>query len=815
MVYHCTVFNYIYQGNIDKAMEFAHLSHNISRQINDSFGKCGDISLNIIIDYIKGDYQSAIRNYDEVWKMIEENRFDNLNYVVKINLGNIYREMKDYDKSLTFLNEARDIYEKNHFLGQYSVFVYSSLADSLIEKYKKELNQNHTFKKADMKKNLNEIRKIIRKALHKTKSWLVLYTEALRVSGKYYTLTGKIQKAEKLFLQSIQLADRLGQKYESGKSHYEYALFLKNTGKFGEAKKNLESAYILFKEIGSADYLKRVSDILGISENGREEEAVDSIQHLKNRERLSSIIKVTQTISSILHLDQLLNNIVSLAMETIGAQRGYLFIKNEESGILELRVKSDIHDYKDKDIPPFRQDQFSMNIVEKVFNTGEVILSANAGKDEKLSEFNSVIQYELKSILCIPIKRHEKIIGVCYFDNPLSVSIFSSEDVEILEAITTQAAISIENARLYERTNAIKSRIEDEVEKLTVHISQRQEKLLDDKNTIVFRSQEMQEVVDKVNQVVLISRPILITGETGTGKELIAKLIHNTGKHKNEPFIAVNCATIPQTLWESELFGHIKGAFTDAKTNREGLVSTAGKGTLFFDEIGEMPLEIQSKMLRLLQENQYTPIGGRKVLSSECRFVFAANRDIWKMIGEGTFREDLYYRISVFNIHLPSLRERKKDIPVLLDHFIRKYTKEFQIEVPVRMEKGVMEKLNGYYWPGNIREMENLVIRTLAIVSSRKEKDSDILKLTDLPPGLFENIKPEKEVNDKSYPIPGNESLQEEALDGTLDELLNRYTKKIILASLKKAEGNRTMAAKLLGIKRTTLYYKMKEFDIE
>ncbi len=185
------------------------MSHNISRQINDSFGKCGDISLNIIIDYIKGDYQSAIRNYDEVWKMIEENRFDNLNYVVKINLGNIYREMKDYDKSLTFLNEARDIYEKNHFLGQYSVFVYSSLADSLIEKYKKRVESESYLQKSDMKKNLNEIRKIIRKALHKTKSWLVLYTEALRVSGKYYTLTGKIQKAEKLFLQRrTQLADR-------------------------------------------------------------------------------------------------------------------------------------------------------------------------------------------------------------------------------------------------------------------------------------------------------------------------------------------------------------------------------------------------------------------------------------------------------------------------------------------------------------------------------------------------------------------------------------------------------------------------------
>jgi len=224
------------------------------------------------------------------------------------------------------------------------------------------------------------------------------------------------------------------------------------------------------------------------------------------------------------------------------------------------------------------------------------------------------------------MKYKNVILGVCYFDNPLFTSVFSDQDIQILEVIMSQAAISIENARLYERTKKIKDHVEDEVEKLTIHILQRQERTLDEKNTMVFQSPEMLEVVEKVNQALLITKPVLITGETGTGKELIAKLIHYSANNKNQPFIAINCAAIPKTLWEEELFGHTKGAFTDAKANQRGLVAEAGKGTLFFDEIGDMPIDIQAKLLRLLQENQYNPIGSKKVYTSSCRFVFNKNK---------------------------------------------------------------------------------------------------------------------------------------------------------------------------------------------
>jgi len=358
----------------------------------------------------------------------------------------------------------------------------------------------------------------------------------------------------------------------------------------------------------------------------------------------------------------------------------------------------------------------------------------------------------------------------------------------------------------------IKDKVEDEVEKLTIHISRKQETKPDEKSSMVYKSMQMQEVVNKVNQAVRLSKPILITGETGTGKELIAKLIHYTSSSKDEPFIAINCAAIPQTLWEAELFGYIKGSFTDAKADRRGSIDAAGKGSLFFDEIGETPLDIQSKLLRLLQENQYKPIGSNKFFTANCRFIFATNKDLSEMIKKGKFREDLYYRISVFTIEIPPLRDRKEDIPILLEYFIKKYSGEFALPEVIQVEKDVMEKILSYRWPGNIREMENFVIRSLAILSSSRE-DKGMLKIVHLPSLIADfSFKSDKTTAQEENYFNHNNEIY---LNRNYEELVDQYSKKIILWALDKANGNKTVAANMLGIKRTTLSYKIKELKIE
>ncbi len=350
----------------------------------------------------------------------------------------------------------------------------------------------------------------------------------------------------------------------------------------------------------------------------------------------------------------------------------------------------------------------------------------------------------------------------------------------------------------------MKDRVESEVQKLTTHISKRQEKRLDEKSSIVYQSSKMQDVIDKVNQAIMISKPILITGDTGTGKELIAKLIHYTGNMDDVPFITVNCAAIPRTLWEEELFGHVKGSFTDAKSSREGKVEAAGCGTLFFDEIGEMPLDIQSKLLRLLQENKYSPIGSNMVVNSKCRFVFATNRDLNDMIIKGSFRDDLFYRISVFVIDIPPLRERKDDIPILADFLIKKYAGEFDLPPDLTIEQAAIEKIESYSWPGNIREMENFIIRAMSQLAVSRG-DKRVLKLTHFP-----SIMDAAPVED-SVPEAGLEISSVDTYDG----MINQYSRKIIEWALDKAKGNKSAAAAILGIKRTTLTYKIKEMKIE
>ena len=309
-----------------------------------------------------------------------------------------------------------------------------------------------------------------------------------------------------------------------------------------------------------------------------------------------------------------------------------------------------------------------------------------------------------------------------------------------------------------------------------------------DFRTIVGSSKEMEKVFEVIRKVADTEAPILITGESGTGKELVARSIHVSSFRGNAPFVAINCAAIPGELLESELFGHVKGAFTGAIRDKSGRFRLADGGTLFLDEVGELPISLQPKLLRMLQEKEIEPVGGAGAQKLDVRIIAATNRDIERAVNDGTFREDLYYRLAVIPLHLPPLRQRRTDIPLLIRYFCGKHGGE-----KVRFEKRALEILTAYSWPGNVRELENTVERLLIM------RDGDEIGLDELPEKLRGN------------------DLHGRAVVNLPDDgySLEQLEREVVVQALERNAWNQTAAARFLRIPRHTLIYRMEKYGIE
>lgn len=309
-----------------------------------------------------------------------------------------------------------------------------------------------------------------------------------------------------------------------------------------------------------------------------------------------------------------------------------------------------------------------------------------------------------------------------------------------------------------------------------------------DFRTIVGSSKEMEKVFDVIRKVADTEAAILITGESGTGKELVARSIHVNSSRRDAPFVAINCAAIPRDLLESELFGHVKGAFTGAVKDKTGKFQSAEGGTLFLDEVGELPLELQPKLLRALQEKEVEAVGGTTTQKLDVRVVSATNLDIDKAISVGTFREDLYYRLGVIPIHLPPLRERRKDIPLLIRYFCSKHGSD-----KVTFDKDALHTLVMYPWPGNVRELENTVERLLIM------RNGDVIGIDELPEKFLENG------------VSGSAVIKLPDEGYSLEQL----EREVVVQALERNHWNQTAAARFLRIPRHTLIYRLEKYGIE
>jgi transcriptional regulator with GAF, ATPase, and Fis domain len=361
--------------------------------------------------------------------------------------------------------------------------------------------------------------------------------------------------------------------------------------------------------------------------------------------------------------------------------------------------------------------------------------------------------------------------------------VITQEEFQRLAVFANQSAIAIKNAQLFSQVEQLKDKLQAE----NIYL-QEEIKLEHNFEEIIGRSNALKKVLHQVEQVASTDATVLILGETGTGKELIARAIHNLSPRKDRALVKVNCAALPASLIESELFGHEKGAFTGAVSQRSGRFELADGGTIFLDEIGDLPLELQAKLLRVLQEGAFERLGGSRTIRVNVRVIAATNRDLEKAVQAGEFRMDLYYRLNVFPLSLPPLRERKKDIPLLVKHFVQKYSAKLGKKIETTPQKG-MEALQAYSWPGNVRELENVIERAVILTrGSTIELDEslDVLRDTDLP---------------------DTSSL-------SLEEVERNHILCVLEETNWKIEGKQGAAVRL-GLKPSTLRSRMKKLGIK
>jgi len=482
--------------------------------------------------------------------------------------------------------------------------------------------------------------------------------------------------------------------------------------------------------------------------------------------------EISHWVSSVLDLDNLLELIIDTATKMMQAKASSLLLLDPKTKKLYFKVaigerKEEIRKY---------EINLGQGIAGLVAQTGEPLLIQDVTRDPRwYKQISESIGFQTRSIACVPMKVGDEIIGVVEIIDKEDGSPIQNEDMKTLTVFTELASLAISNARKINQVQRENRDLKEELWK---------------KYQIIGESPILKKAISDALKVANSRTSTMILGESGTGKELLARLIHYVGPRKEKPLIILNCAALPETLLEAELFGYEKGAFTGALTRKIGKFELADEGTLFLDEIGEMTQGMQAKLLGVLQEGVFYRVGGNTAIGVDVRIVCATNKDIAREVSEGRFREDLYYRLNVVQIHMPALRERREDIALLVDYFLTMFKQERGfLELPI--SKGAMEKMLQYDWPGNVRELRNAIERAVVMGNG-------------------------KEVLPEDLPIGGGKTTAPALELGlSLKEAEDRFKKEFISLNLKYHNGNRSKAAKTMGIQRTYLSRLISKYALQ
>jgi two-component system, NtrC family, response regulator HydG len=484
---------------------------------------------------------------------------------------------------------------------------------------------------------------------------------------------------------------------------------------------------------------------------------------------LNVLLKISRAVHAIRDLDDLQMQLLDLIFDVVPAGRGAVLLADDaepEFSSVFVRTRR-----------PGRANRVTVSrtVARKVMEHGVAILGGDVSASSELRDVESVAAAQVRSLLCVPLTVFHKAIGCIYLDSTDPGNRFQENHLQLVAAIAGISAAALDNARRLQW-------LEQENQRLSVEIS--------GERSLVGDSARMKEIYQFLNRVASSDSTVLIEGESGTGKELAARALHRNSSRAGKPFLAINCAAIPETLLESDLFGHERGAFTGAASLKKGRLEIADGGVVFLDEIGELAPSLQVKLLRVLQEREFERVGGIHPIKVDIRLIAATNRDLNEAVRIGQFRQDLYYRLAVVKMTMPPLRERREDVPLLTRHFVQKYAKRCKVKAkPVSRE--AMACLVNHDWPGNVRELENAIERALVLGSS------DILLPEDLPESLLEHeVSPE---------------MKESRYHSSVKEL----KKHLILDAVEQTRGNYVEAAGILGVHPNYLHRLIRNLNMK
>ncbi|HPB81748.1 MAG TPA: sigma 54-interacting transcriptional regulator [Spirochaetota bacterium] len=492
------------------------------------------------------------------------------------------------------------------------------------------------------------------------------------------------------------------------------------------------------------------------------------------------LYEIGKTFTAMEDINSLLQEVLNVLARHLPMKRSMITVYQPETEDISIDVS---FGYSDEQISRGRYKP-GEGVIGSVISTGKAVIIPSVQDEPRFlnkTGARGTGDSDTTAFICVPIKNAGGTIGT------ISIDILNAGDISLehVSEIITYLAVMISHAVLHRREMRLKAQMlenENRLLKKKLSLDQSPRKLIGN-------SKAMEDLYEKILMVADTDSTVLITGESGTGKELVAHEVHHNGSRKDRPYIKVNISAIPETLIESELFGHEKGAFTGALKQKKGKFELARGGTIFLDEIGDLSMHLQVHLLRVLQEKSIERLGGSETISLDVRIIAATHQDLEKKIREGSFREDLFYRLNVFPIYAPPLRERKADIMLLADHFLELYAGKFNKKIN-RISSDAIDLLTSYHWPGNVRELENCMER--AVIMSTE----DVIRNYHLPPSL-------QSVN-KSAAAPR-----------TLDEMTDLFVREIIIDHLKMTDGNITRAAEMLGTTKRILTYRVNQLGIE
>lgn len=471
-------------------------------------------------------------------------------------------------------------------------------------------------------------------------------------------------------------------------------------------------------------------------------------------------------------LDELIDQVVAMTR----ASKGFLVLADDSGDSYQIRVARNLERQPVDDPAELLSD----NIIREVITSRKAQIISDAYADERFSSSLSVMNLKLCSVMCVPLLVRGELLGLIYVGNANVRDLFRREQLEMLTVFAAQAALFIKNAQLLNELRSESAELAERLENVKF-------------GSIIGACPQMVEVYNRVEKVASTDITVLVNGETGTGKELIAREVHNRSPRGKAPFITVNCGAIPENLIESELFGHVKGAFTGAVANQIGKFAAADGGTLFLDEIGELPLQLQVKLLRVLQEKQIQRVGDTKTMSIDARVVAATNRDLAQEVKAGRFREDLYFRLNVIGIALPPLRERGDDVLLIARYLIGRYASDFgrDLDPGKALSASAVNAIMRFGWPGNIRQLENHIKKALVLADGPQITAADLdLELPDGTAATDDAILP-------------------------LSEARDRWQREYINRVLALNGGNRTKTARDLGVDPRTIFRHLEKVEKE